>query len=284
MTSHDVVSHTRRVLRTKKVGHAGTLDPLATGVLVICIGKATRLSGYLTAQTKRYTTRIQLGVETDSLDADGQVVAESDAIPDKLEDISSVLDGFRGEIEQVPPMFSAKKVDGRRLHRIAREGETVEREPVTIAIHRLEALAYDPPFLDLDVTCSKGTYIRSLAADIGSALGCGGSVVALRRTRSGQIDQEACVPLDQLDPDRVEQQVVDPVQALSEMPSCTLDSDGLGKFANGNRVSVDIVSSEVHKVLGEDRKLWGLGREDGGWLQPVCVLREAAAPSGTRPA
>jgi tRNA pseudouridine55 synthase len=191
MTSHDVVDVLRRLFQTKRVGHTGTLDPDATGVLVLCVGHGTRLVEYLTAARKHYTTQIVLGVETDTQDASGTVVAQCSAEHLSEADIAALLPRFRGTIEQIPPMVSARHHEGKRLYELARAGVTVEREARPVRIDALELTAFKPgPQAEatLEVTCSTGTYIRTLAADIGAATGTGGMMRTLLRTWVGAAD------------------------------------------------------------------------------------------------
>src|SRR6185295_2679472 len=182
MTSHDVVARIRRFTRQRRVGHAGTLDPAATGVLVVAIGAATRLIEYVQdATTKRYHAVVRLGVTTATDDAEGEVLA-STPVPDLgAPAIERVLDGFRGPIMQVPPMYAALHHEGRRLHELARAGIVVERPARPVTIEQLDLLDWTPPLLTLDILCGKGTYIRALARDLGAALGCGAHLQALRR-------------------------------------------------------------------------------------------------------
>ncbi|MBT6492015.1 MAG: tRNA pseudouridine(55) synthase TruB, partial [Deltaproteobacteria bacterium] len=186
-TSHDVVASVRKVLRMKKVGHTGTLDPAATGVLPIVLGKATKLSRYLVGCDKSYRGMICLGVTTDTLDAVGQVLEEK-PVDVTEEQVEAVLEKFRGDIKQVPPMYSAKKIDGKKLYELARQGVEVEREAKDVHIDELKLISFDGTNIEVDVTCTSGTYIRVLALDIGEALGCGGHLSALRRTRVGNFD------------------------------------------------------------------------------------------------
>ncbi len=197
MTSHDVVALVRRHFRIKKVGHAGTLDPNATGVLVLLLGKATKLSETFLNQDKEYEAVMKLGEKTDSGDAEGKVikVAEVRITEDELR---KVIDDFRGEIEQVPPMFSAKKIDGKKLYKLARKGLEVKREPRKVWIKEIEVKNVSVPLVHFRVVCSKGTYIRQLADDIGDALGCGANLAELRRTRSGEFDLAKAVTFDVL--------------------------------------------------------------------------------------
>jgi tRNA pseudouridine55 synthase len=187
-TSHDVVDAARGWLGGRQIGHLGTLDPAATGVLPLAVRAATKLDRFITDRGKGYTGRVRLGIETDTLDAEGKELRRSDApLPDEAA-LREALTHFLGEIEQMPPMFSAVKKDGVPLHKLAREGREVERPPKSVRIDRIELLKYEPPLLDLAVDCSEGTYVRTLAADLGTRLGCGAHLAELRRTRSGPFD------------------------------------------------------------------------------------------------
>ncbi|MBP3917730.1 MAG: tRNA pseudouridine(55) synthase TruB [Clostridia bacterium] len=184
ITSHDCVSKIRRLYHTKKVGHTGTLDPMATGVLPILLGRAAKAAEYVTAEDKHYLCTLRLGMTTDTEDTTGTVVTTSDNIPEEA-DVRRVISSFIGEIMQVPPMYSALKVNGQKLCDLARQGITVERTPRPVTIHSLVCTNLDAYTYSLDVRCSKGTYIRTLCADIGAALGCGGCMASLRRCGSG---------------------------------------------------------------------------------------------------
>ena len=220
MTSHDVVRQVRRICRTKKVGHAGTLDPLATGVLPVAIGDGTKILQFLLAEDKSYRATLQLGITTDTLDAEGQVLQQRPVPDDTLDQLANVCENFRGDIEQIPPMYSALKKDGVPLYKLARQGKTVEREARQVRIERLEIIETDLPYLTIEVDCSKGTYIRTLAADIGEALNCGAHLVALRRLRCGRFPIDECITLEELS--QLEAGQVDLLnldQALSEYPA-----------------------------------------------------------------
>jgi tRNA pseudouridine55 synthase len=198
MTSHDVVDAARRWFGTRQVGHLGTLDPLATGVLPLAIRSATKLVPFLADGDKRYEGTIHLGEETDTLDAEGAVLRRHEGPLPDAGAIRSALALFSGEIEQLPPMYSAVKLGGIPLHRLARQGREVERTPKKVRIDRVELPAYDPPDCQIDVECSAGTYVRVLAADLGAELGCGAHLHGLRRTRSGPFEFRSAVSAEAL--------------------------------------------------------------------------------------
>lgn len=198
ITSHDVVARMRKVFRIKKVGHAGTLDPMATGLLLIMIGKATKVSQYLMSNAKEYTGTVHLGIETDSQDAEGEVVAEK-SVPDlSKEDVLAEMKTFMGDQYQTPPMYSAKKVNGQKLYKLARQGKTVEREARVIHISKYDMTDFDLPRVSFDVGCSKGAYIRTLAHDLGNKLGCGGHLCVLRRTVVGKFRIEDANTIEEI--------------------------------------------------------------------------------------
>jgi tRNA pseudouridine55 synthase len=197
-TSHDVVARVRRLTGIRRVGHTGTLDPMATGVLVVCLGQATRLIEYLAGEPKTYEARIQLGTATDTYDAEGQITGQAAVPPLHRASLDRLLDRFRGDIMQTPPVYSALKQDGVALHRRARRGETVQVAPRPVSIYELKLLAFDGQAVQVRVVCSAGTYIRSLAHDLGRALGCGGHLSSLRRTAVGRFAVERAATLEQL--------------------------------------------------------------------------------------
>lgn len=199
MTSNDAVQKVKRLYNAEKVGHTGALDPLATGVLPLCLGEATKFSQYLLASDKKYWTRIKLGVATDTGDADGQIVATRPVVDLDAARIEAALAQFRGEIEQVPSMFSAIKHRGQPLYKLARQGIEVEREARAVTIHSNRLVAFAGDELELEIHCSKGTYIRTIAEDLGALLGCGAHVVALRRLAAGPYGEGDSVTLGQLE-------------------------------------------------------------------------------------
>lgn len=223
MTSHDVVSVVRRALGIKKVGHTGTLDPGVAGVLPICVGKATRLAEYIAGEDKAYRAEITFGVTTDTQDSFGTVTGEKEASHLTRGDIAYNLTRFNGEIMQIPPMVSAVKVDGKRLYELAREGVEVERKARPVTIHKLQLLDFRPgprPTAFVDVVCSKGTYIRTLAYDIGEALKVGAHMSYLVRTRSGPFKLEEAATLEELIAGQAP--MLSPAAALGAMPQVTI--------------------------------------------------------------
>lgn len=238
MTSHTVVARVRRSLGIKKLGHAGTLDPLATGVLVLCVGGATRLSEYVMESTKRYRALLRLGVTTDTYDAEGTIVRQRDPSRVTRAQIERALAQFTGPIEQVPPMYSAIKKDGRKLYELARAGKTVERRPRPVTIYALEVSHYVSPFLTLEVVCSPGTYIRSLAHDLGQALKVGASLAGLTRTASGMFTLENAVSLETLlSSENWRDYLIAPAQALEAWDSIILDDDALRAVRQGRAIA-----------------------------------------------
>jgi tRNA pseudouridine55 synthase len=238
LTSHDVVARVRRRYKeltgSRKIGHAGTLDPLATGVLVLCLGGATRLSDYVMHTTKQYRARITLGQTTTTYDAEGDVMTETDASHITQDDVEAILLQFTGDIQQIPPMYSAIKVDGKKLYDLARDGKSIERKARNITISSLQVLSWDSPTFELDVVCSSGTYIRSLAYDIGQVLGVGAYLSGLERVASGNFHVESSIKLDNImNNDAWHQQIILPQDALKDRPSITLTPENLELVQNG---------------------------------------------------
>jgi len=248
MTSHDVVARVRRLSRQRRVGHAGTLDPMATGVLVVCLGRATRIIEYLTGTSKAYRATVRLGVVTDTWDAEGAVVATHPCEAVRQGDVEQELDAFRGEIEQTPPMYSALKRDGQPLYKLARQGVTVERAPRRIILYRVDLVAWTPPTLTLDVVCSKGTYVRALAHDLGQALGVGAHLAALRRTAVGAFTVDDAVTLDTLEAEGEDKawhrHAVPLHRALAHLPAITVDADAIRCLRYGQAIPLTIETRE----------------------------------------
>lgn len=240
MTSHDVVAAVRRHIRLKRVGHAGTLDPLASGVLVVCVGLATRLSEYVMHTTKGYQARVRLGVVTDTYDAEGETLREADPSGITQAQVEALLPQFTGDIAQVPPMYSAIKKDGKKLYELARAGETLDLPSRSVRIESLKVSAWDGPEFTLDVQCGSGTYIRSLAYDIGEALGVGAHLSGLVRTQSGAFTVADAVTLEDFRATEDWQQyLILPREAMPHVPLVTLDAAGYADIQQGRRIVQD---------------------------------------------
>jgi len=248
-TSHDVVGRIRRLTRQKRVGHAGTLDPMATGVLLVCLGRATRVAEYLMDSDKTYRAVVRLGVETDTFDADGRVVATHVVDVDES-GLRVALAHFVGAIDQVPPMYSALKRDGKPLYQLARQGIQVERKPRHITIYDIALRTWQPPDVTIDVRCSSGTYIRSLAHDIGAMLGCGAHLIALTRLASGAFTLEEAVTLEDLTaPEDLSGHLHPLDAALQDLPILTLDADQARRIVLGQAIPVLEVEAPADSPL-----------------------------------
>lgn len=234
MSSFDVVRQVKRACHTRKVGHAGTLDPLATGVLLVAIGDGTKILQFLLADNKSYRATLLLGKTTDTLDAEGLVLLERPVPLDCQQRLESICDQFRGDIMQTPPMYSALKRNGVPLYKLARQGEVVEREARPVSVSRLDIVHIDLPYVTIEVDCSKGTYIRSIIDDIGEALGCGAHMTELRRTQSGCFKIEDCVPLDKLQAaDGQVPGLLSLDSALSNYPAIQVNDEAAGTLRCG---------------------------------------------------
>jgi tRNA pseudouridine55 synthase len=241
MTSHDVVQAVRNGTGIRRAGHTGTLDPRASGVLVILLGPAVRLSEFVSASDKRYQAIIRLGASTDTFDADGRFTRQSATPVNVTEDqFEKALKQFEGEIEQTPPPYSAVKVQGRRAYDMARKGEEVELAPRKITVHHLEVLEWASPEVVVDVHCSSGTYVRSLANDVGNVLECGGYLVGLRRTKSGRFSLRDATPLRKLQEAFAAgnwyQYLIPAAEALADWPAVELDPDQVEAVKHGHRI------------------------------------------------
>ncbi|HCB01725.1 MAG TPA: tRNA pseudouridine(55) synthase TruB [Anaerolineae bacterium] len=254
MTSHDVVQAIRNGTGLRRAGHTGTLDPRASGVLVILVGPAVRLSEYVSASDKRYQAIIRLGGTTDTFDAEGKFTPTKDPVNVTEAEFEEALKTFVGEIEQVPPAHSAVKVGGRKAYEIARKGEEVELEPRKITVHHLEVLEWTPPEVVIDVHCSSGTYVRSLANDLGKKLGCGAYLVGLRRTKSGKFTLRDATPLRKLqeafNAGNWYQFLIPAAEALADWPSVELNPDEVEGVRHGHRVKAKEADTVNEKVRG----------------------------------
>jgi len=275
ISSHQAVAKVKRALAARKAGHAGTLDPLATGVLIICLNEATKIARFLTDLDKEYVVRMRLGGRTDTYDSTGTIIEERDFSGVREAEIRAILKRLTGEIQQVPPMFSAVKIGGEPLYKMARKGMTVERAERTVSIFRTDMLSFDLPYVDLKVHCSKGTYLRTLCDDIGTELGVGAYMTSLQRTRIGNFRLEDSVSLADLEDEEHPYYSIDSV--LSGLRELILDDDTFQKAKHGvpvrigGNVSSGLVKENHPASLYENRYvrlkspqnvLFGIGRLD----------------------
>lgn len=282
LTSHDVVARVRRLVPKTRVGHAGTLDPMATGVLVVCIGKATRLVEYVADTDKRYRATIRFGVTTTTWDAKGEVVERRPVEALDLGAIEAALPRFVGAIDQVPPMYSALKRNGQPLYRLARRGVTVERRPRRIEVYSLDVEGWDAPDLTVRVHCSKGTYVRALAHDLGEALGVGAHLAALARTAVGAFTLERAVDLERLlagrDSGAWREHLLDPSVALARLPRAEADDEAAARLVHGQAVPLTVVGEGPEAAAFDQQgRLLAVVRHDpeSGLWRPHKVLRAA---------
>jgi tRNA pseudouridine55 synthase len=284
LSSNDALIRAKKIYLAKKAGHTGTLDPLATGLLPLCFGEATKFSQDLLEADKTYEATMRLGVRTTTGDAEGEALQTRDVTCDEAA-IHAAMAQFRGDIAQVPPMYSALKRDGKPLYEYARAGQTVEREARNVTIHALDLIACALPDVTFRVTCSKGTYVRTLAEDIGEKLECGAHLVALRRTGVGELTLEHAVTLDALadaTPD-TRDSWLQPVDALlSTFPAVHLDADAARRFAQGQRLKLSDIADapakaeRVRVYALEDQRLLGVARAGEGVLAPERLVVSAA--------
>ncbi len=293
ITSQEAVASVKKILHQRKAGHAGTLDPIATGVLLICLNEATKITRFLMDLKKEYIVRIKLGERTDTLDAEGAVIEKVEGFYFDKEDIVPVLRRFQGEIEQVPPMFSAIKIKGRPLYELARRGIIVERQKRHVLIHRIDLLYLDLPFMDLRVACSKGTYIRSLCSDIGDALGVGGHITELRRIATGSFRIEDSITIDELlalidkeSSNRIslagklsDQKKQNPImtidKALKDLEEVSLNRDDVRRAKNGVSLKWQDSCSLTGYIKLKDHygRLFGIGRVENGLIKIERILK-----------
>lgn len=271
MTSNDALQKARRLFNAAKAGHTGTLDPLATGLLPLCFGEATKFAGELLDADKTYVAKVQLGVRTDTADAEGQIL-ETRPVEASEADLRQVLERFVGTIDQVPPMHSALKRDGRPLYELARQGIEVERPARRVTIYAITMTAWDGDRFDMEVACSKGTYIRTLAEDIGAALGCGAHLAALRRTRIGTLaigDAIGLESLEALDMTGRDGLLAPADALLAPLPRADLDAAGTGRVLHGQGVRWQGEAGRRYRYYSEKGEFLGVGELTAdGWLNP----------------
>lgn len=274
-TSHDVVAKVRRLIGVKKVGHAGTLDPMATGLLVVAIGPVTRLLRFLQDLRKTYVAEARFGVATDTLDADGVVLTES-PMPIVRADLEQAVAKFVGTIEQTPPMVSAVKVGGKKLYELAREGKEVARHPRPVTIHRLDVLGFEAgeyPIASFRINSSKGTYIRTLIDDVAREMGGRAHLTALRRTANGSLNVADAVTIPELEATGVEPHLLAPATALADLASFTVGEDDVRALLNGRQVQLAEPVEGTVVALGPSGELLAVGESESGWFRPQVVIR-----------
>lgn len=267
-TSQDVTARLRRVFGTRRIGHGGTLDPMATGVLPVFVGRATRAVEFFEHAEKTYETVLRLGITTDTEDMTGTVLTEEN-VSFTEEQLQETLEAFRGEILQVPPMYSALKVNGQKLCDLARKGKTVERQPRPITIHELTLVERGENTLRLRVRCSKGTYIRTLCKDIGEKLGCGGCMESLRRVAAGEYTVDEAVPLQTLlDTEEPEKYLRDVDTMFRNYPAVTLTANQETRCRNGNAFSVSLAPG-AYRAYSQGGEFLMLAKVDGGVMSTI---------------
>lgn len=277
-TSHDVVAKLRGVLHERRIGHSGTLDPLATGLLVVFVGRATRAVEFAEADSKEYLAGLRLGVSTDTQDITGNVIAKCDALPDEAA-VRETLCRFIGDIEQIPPMYSAIKIGGKKLYELARRGESVERTPRKITVSSIDIVDKDGTDYILNISCSKGTYVRTLCNDIGDALGCGACMSSLRRTRAGAFSVDEAHSLEDIEDAALEDRLSDiilPVDALfAPFPKLTVSESAAKRLKNGNVIKVSAEDGD-YRVYSDSEEFLLLGRVEDGKLKTIKSFFEVS--------
>lgn len=277
-TSNDVVQKLRGLLHERRIGHAGTLDPMATGLLTVFVGRATRAVEFAEADAKRYLAALRLGLITDTEDITGTVLGYTDTSVSQTE-LKQVLEQFQGEIRQIPPMYSAVKVNGTRLYKLARRGETVERAKRTVVIHSLEILGREDGDWILDIRCSKGTYIRTLCRDIGDALGCGGCMAALRRTEAGRFAVDEAYTLEQIaeaaEGGTVERLLIPTDILFADYPSVTVSGEEEKRVRNGNTFRLHLPDT-VLRLYSDRGEFLALARVTEGECNTIKSFYEVS--------
>jgi tRNA pseudouridine55 synthase len=284
LSSNKALQEVKWLFEANKAGHTGSLDPLATGVLPLCLGEATKVSQFLLNSDKRYRARIKLGIRTDSADSEGQVIAQCDEVNVSREQVEQALQSFKGETQQIPPMHSALKVDGVPLYKLAREGKTIPREARSICVYELELTDFQGDEIELEITCSKGTYIRTIADDLGQDLGCGAHIIALRRLQAGAFTEADCVSTDALREvkekhgmDRLDQNLIPMDRAIEDLPEVNLPSIAASQFKNGQSVLVRHLPEEGLVRLYEEEQFIGIGCiDDDGKVAPKRLILTSA--------
>lgn len=271
VTSHDVVDHIRKAAGLRRVGHTGTLDPNATGLLILCLGPATRLSEHLTGLDKTYEGVMRLGVVTESYDLDGAVVEEHPVPALDKAKLQEACDRYVGDIQQVPPMVSAVKVGGERLYRKARKGEVIEREPRAVTVHEFTVLNYEAPDARVRVRCTSGTYVRSLCHDVGQDLGCGGALATLRRTMVGKFSVEDAAPMDSFTGEAAIQERLISMDTALDLPEVRVGREGEAMVGTGGTLGMGELSTKCPVRRG-----WVQVKSEAGELLALGTVEPTA--------
>jgi tRNA pseudouridine55 synthase len=280
LSSNGVLQEVKRLYDANKAGHTGSLDPLATGVLPLCFGEATKVSQFLLNSDKKYRARVKLGIRTDSGDSEGLIIDSRSDFAVTRKDVEKALRNFAGEIDQIPPMHSALKVNGVPLYKLARKGETIEREPRRITIYSIELTEFAADELELEIACSKGTYIRTIADDLGQLLGCGAHIIALRRTQAGVFTEQDCVSVETLRAekeasgfDQLDQHLIPMDEAVAHLPEVILPGITASHIKNGQAVLVRHLPEEGLVRLYEEEQFIGIGCiDDDGMVAPKRLI------------
>ena len=270
-TSHDVVGKLRGILHERRIGHSGTLDPMATGLLVVFVGRATRAVKFAEADSKEYIAGLRLGVSTDTQDITGNTLKSSNSLPSRAE-LEQALGAFKGEISQIPPMYSAIKVGGKKLYELARRGESVERKPRKITIDMLDIIGENDGDYILDIVCSKGTYIRTLCNDIGDALGCGGCMSSLRRVKAGAFSIEQAYTIDEIQAaannGELDASLISVDRLFSAYPALTVSDTAEKKLCNGNIIKL-VSPNGIYRVYSQTGAFLLLGEVADNKLKTI---------------
>ena len=280
LSSNAALQEVKRLYEANKAGHAGSLDPLATGVLPVCLGEATKVSQFLLDSDKRYRTRIKLGIRTDTGDSEGSIIERNEGISVSRKAIERALTKFKGEVEQVPPMHSAIKMNGVPLYKLARKGITVEREPRLVTLYQICLVEFVHSELELEISCSKGTYIRTIADDLGQELGCGAHVIELRRTQAGVFTEKDSISAEELalekenkGLDKIDQFLIPMDRAIQDLPEVNLPSITASHVKNGQAVLVRHLPKNGLVRMYEDEQFIGIGSiDDDGKVAPRRLI------------
>lgn len=280
LSSNAALQQVKRLFEANKAGHTGSLDPLATGVLPLCLGEATKVSQFLLDSDKKYRARIRLGIRTDSGDCEGNEIERHTDFNVTRREVERTLKRFEGDIDQIPPMYSALKVDGVPLYKMARRGETIEREPRRVTVYSIELTDYAETELEVEIACSKGTYVRTIADDLGQMLGCGAHIIALRRTQAGVFTEADCVTRETLEAEKEETglsgidcRLIPMDEAIGDLPEVVLPNDTASYIKNGQAVLVRHLPAEGLVRLYDEEQFIGIGCiDDDGKVAPRRLI------------